>query len=107
MEANSNFVVGYVTERFPNVDSHMSVSSDNAEFLFAMGFTKRNRTRKCCRYSNMLLHIVLTKRIGKSCCADFTARKQDVLPRDYSARGMQPNYVNTNQNQTQILAALY
>jgi hypothetical protein len=28
----------------------MTVSSDNDEFLFAMGFTKRNRTRKCCMY---------------------------------------------------------
>lgn len=33
-EANSKFVVRHVTERFPNVDIHMSVSSDNAEFLF-------------------------------------------------------------------------
>ena len=65
-DANSKFVIGYVSERFPNVDIHMSVSSDDAEFLFSMGFTKRNRTRKCCVYSNALLHIVLPKRIRKT-----------------------------------------
>ena len=65
-EANIKFVIGYVTDRFPNVDIHMSVSSDNAEIFFAVGFTKRNRTRKCCMYSSALIHIVLPKRIRKT-----------------------------------------